>query len=165
MNKKLRSAALRYGLPLAAFALLLLIALGAKRWLDLQFDLSILVIALLIAAAWFGGRGPGLLVALVFEITIDWYFIANQPMTWRYGITMVNRTVLFVALALFVSARRSAERHLREQREYLRVSLASIGDAVIATDTNGIVNFINPTAEAITGWRANAATGQPLHEV
>ncbi|MFL6274543.1 MAG: ATP-binding protein [Blastocatellia bacterium] len=165
MNKKLRSAALRYGLPLAAFALLLLIALGAKRWLDLQFDLSILVIALLIAAAWFGGRGSGLLVALVFEITIDWYFIANQPMTWRYGITMVNRTVLFVALALFVSARRSAERHLREQREYLRVSLASIGDAVIATDTNGIVNFINPTAEAITGWRANAATGQPLHEV
>jgi len=34
----------------------------------------------------------------------------------------------------------------------LRVTLSSIGDAVIATDLRGKVTFINPTAEAITGW-------------
>src|SRR5205085_6463905 len=101
-------------------------------------DLSVLVIALLIAAAWYGGRGPGLLVALVFEVTIDWYFFTNQTqsLTWRYVITIINRMVLLTAVALFASARRNAERHLRQQREYLRVSLSSIGDAVIATDVN-----------------------------
>jgi PAS domain S-box-containing protein len=167
MSKKLRSAALRYGLPLAVFGLLLLIALGAKRWLSLQLDLSVFVIALLIAAAWYGGRGPGLLVALVFEVTIDWYFFTNQTqsLTWRYVITIINRMVLLTAVALFASARRNAERHLRQQREYLRVSLSSIGDAVIATDVNGSVNFINSTAEALTGWTAAEATAHPLYEV
>jgi PAS domain S-box-containing protein len=165
MGKTVRSVALRYGLPLAAFALLVLIALGVKSWFSYQLDLSILAIALLIASAWYGGRGPGLLVALVFNVTIDWYYLASQPLTWRYFITIVNRVVLLAAVALFASARRNAEKQLRQQREYLRVSLASIGDAVIAADLDGAVNFINPTAEALTGWTLAAATGQPLDKV
>jgi PAS domain S-box-containing protein len=165
MTKKVRSAALRYGLPLLAYGVLLLIALGAKRWLALQLDLSLLVIVLLIVSAWFGGRGPGLLVALIFEVTIDWYFLTTQPMTWRYAIPIINRSVLFAALVLFASARRNAEKRLREQREWLRVSLASIGDAVIATDLSGTVNFINPTAEALTGWTMDTAADRPLEEV
>lgn len=54
---------------------------------------------------------------------------------------------------------------LREQREWLRTTLASIGDAVIATDREGRVAFLNPVAENLTGWRADAAVGQPLERV
>ena len=53
MGKKLRSAALRYGLPLAAFGLLLLIALGVKRWLSFQLDLSVFVIARLLPSTFY----------------------------------------------------------------------------------------------------------------
>jgi PAS domain S-box-containing protein len=165
MAKKLRSAALRYGLPLVAFVLLLLMAIGVKRWFSLQLDPTILIIALLIASAWFGGRGPGLLVAIIFEATIDYFYFTTQPSTWKYAIIIFNRTALFVALALFASSRRFAEKRLRQQREWLRVALSSIGDAVIATDLNGVVNFINPTAEATTGWTMAEVADKPLNEV
>jgi PAS domain S-box-containing protein len=165
MTKKLRSFALRYGLPLGAFVLLLLIATGLKRWFSLQIDPTILIIALLIASAWYGGRGPGLLVAITFESVIDYYYFTTQPFTWKYAVIIFNRMALFAALALFASSRRNAEKRLRQQREWLRVALSSIGDAVIATDLNGTVNFINPTAEALTGWTMAEVADKPLGEV
>lgn len=50
-------------------------------------------------------------------------------------------------------------------RELLRVTLDSIGDAVIATDTDGCITSMNPVAEAITGWRAAEALGRRFEEV
>ena len=57
--------------------------------------------------------------------------------------------------------RKRAEERLHRQREWLRVTLASIGDAVIATDTDGRVTFLNGVAEALTGWRQGEADGRP----
>ncbi len=54
---------------------------------------------------------------------------------------------------------------LRDERELLRITLASIGDAVIATDAEGRVTFVNPVAEALTGWVVAEARGVPLGEV
>jgi PAS domain S-box-containing protein len=54
---------------------------------------------------------------------------------------------------------------LHEQREWLRVTLSSIGDAVIATDTDGRKTFMNPVAQVVTGWRLEEATGAPLETV
>ena len=45
-----------------------------------------------------------------------------------------------------------AQREERRQREQLHVTLSSIGDAVIVTDRNGAVTFLNPVAQALTGW-------------
>jgi PAS domain S-box-containing protein len=64
-----------------------------------------------------------------------------------------------------ISERRRAQERLREQQEWLRVTLASIGDAVIATDTQGQVTFLNPVAERLTGWSQAEARGQPLEAV
>ncbi len=60
---------------------------------------------------------------------------------------------------------REAEEALRRQREWLRVTLASIGDAVISTDSTGRVTFMNPVAEKLTGWFIHGASGRPLSEV
>lgn len=61
--------------------------------------------------------------------------------------------------------RKQGEERLRKQRELLRVTLASIGDAVIATDTQGLVTFLNAVAEELTGWTEADANGQPLETV
>ena len=67
-----------------------------------------------------------------------------------------------IELALY---RHQAEQQLREQRELLRVTLTSIGDAVIATDAQGLITFMNPVAETLTGWPMSQATGRPMAEV
>jgi len=53
----------------------------------------------------------------------------------------------------------------RDRAELLRVTLASIGDAVIATDPQGRVTTLNTVAEELTGWPCEEATGQPLESV
>jgi len=67
-----------------------------------------------------------------------------------------------IEMALY---RHQAEQQLREQRELLRVTLTSIGDAVIATDSDGLISFMNPVAEALTGWPMPEAAGKPFQEI
>jgi PAS domain S-box-containing protein len=62
-------------------------------------------------------------------------------------------------------ARRRAEESLRRQSEWLRITLTSIGDAVISTDVEGRVTFMNGVAEALTGWPKEEAIGRLLLEV
>ena len=62
-------------------------------------------------------------------------------------------------------ARQRAEEALRKQSEWLRITLASIGDAVISTDAEGRVTFMNGVAESLTGWTQAEAAGRPLPDV
>jgi PAS domain S-box-containing protein len=57
------------------------------------------------------------------------------------------------------------ENILAQERELLSATLASIGDAVIITDAQGRVRFLNPEAERLTGWNSSEANGRPLAEV
>ena len=67
-----------------------------------------------------------------------------------------------IEMALY---KHQADRKLREQREWLRITLTSIGDAVIATDTTGRITFLNPVAESLTGWKEADAIGQSIASV
>jgi PAS domain S-box-containing protein len=163
MLRRILAVAWRYGSALGGFALVLLITFALPRLFSINLDLTSLIIAVMIASAWYLGRGPGLLVAVAFELTLDYF--STAPYSKKYAIIVFNRMALFVSLVLFASSRREAEKRLRDQREWLRVSLKSIGDAVIATDIKGFVNFVNPTAETITGWTLAEAVNKPLAEV
>jgi PAS domain S-box-containing protein len=60
---------------------------------------------------------------------------------------------------------RERTKDLAGSREYLRITLQSIGDAVIATDARGVVTWMNPVAEALTGWTQEEARGEKLEKV
>lgn len=64
-----------------------------------------------------------------------------------------------------ISERKRAELAAREQREWLETTLSSIGDAVIAANADGRVRFMNPVAEALTGWQHAEALDRPLEDI
>jgi PAS domain S-box-containing protein len=70
-----------------------------------------------------------------------------------------------VALQAEVVAREQAEKALQHERDLLEVTLASIGDAVIATDATAALTFLNPVAETLTGWPAQEAIGRNIAEI
>ena len=64
-----------------------------------------------------------------------------------------------------ITERKQMEEALRNSEKWLSTTLSSIGDAVITTDTEGRVTFINPVARSLTGWDHDEAAGQTLDEV
>jgi PAS domain S-box-containing protein len=71
----------------------------------------------------------------------------------------------FVAAFVEITEQKRAELALRASEENLRITLQSIGDAVVATDAQGRVQRLNGVAERLTGWTQAEAAGRPLGEV
>ncbi|MEW6601443.1 MAG: response regulator, partial [Nitrospirota bacterium] len=57
------------------------------------------------------------------------------------------------------------DRKLRENEKWLLTVLTSIGDAVISTDISGRIIFMNPAAEALTGWKEEEVSGKALEDI
>ena len=79
------------------------------------------------------------------------------------GVAAVLGVLAFVALLVrYLAARDRAEAGLAAEASKLRTTLASIGDAVIATDASGCITSMNPAAGTLTGWTEADAAGKEL---
>ena len=85
------------------------------------------------------------------------------------GITVAIWTLIVAASLVGLwgqeKRRHQAEDALRASQRELATTLSSIGDAVVTTDLEGRVFFMNPMAERMTGWRREEASGRPIDEV
>jgi PAS domain S-box-containing protein len=129
-----------------------------------------------VLAAWFGGLGPGLL-STALSVFIAWYVF--MPPAYSFTLSdptglaqlliflLASTMISFLAESLHRITRKAQEGERREhqQSEEFRVTLESIGDAVIATDAEGRITFVNRVAEALTGWTHKEVLGRPLDEV
>ncbi len=88
--------------------------------------------------------------------------VTTGLLTAALGVVLVGAFGWLLNRAL--AARQRAAMALHEQREWFRTTLASIGDAAIATTPSGGATFLNPVARALTGW-GEEALGQPLETV
>ena len=120
-------------------------------------------------AVWLGGYRPAVLAAVIGYVACAYLFIEPRG---RLGLDVPQNAVgllayLFTCAVIvgFAEAMRRAQ-HLAElRRETLQVTLTSMGDAVITTDTQAIITSLNSAAESLTGWALAEAVGQPLDEV
>lgn len=76
-----------------------------------------------------------------------------------------GQIVYFQSVGIDISTRKLAEDALFEEKERAQVTLHSIGDAVITTDDRAVVQYLNPVAEALTGWSSAEAQGRLLSEI
>ena len=102
--------------------------------------------------------------------SFDLAFLRHDGSTVHGQASLVTRgnagpEVGFLLLVTDVTMRKQAELALHDEKERLRITLNSIGDAVIATDQSGIVTFLNPIAETMTGWLAEEAIGEAIERV
>jgi PAS domain S-box-containing protein len=127
-------------------------------------------------SAYVGGLRTGLASTVLSALLAVYVLIDPQ-----YAFDIKNASdavglIVFVLVGWFVSelceslhrSRRrlaAAARRLEAGEARHRVTLASIGDAVVVTDAAGRVTFLNGVAEALTGWPAAEAAGRPLGRV
>lgn len=78
---------------------------------------------------------------------------------------ILNGNPIIVSIIRDTTERKNAEAMVWLEKERAQVTLDSIGDAVITTDCRGIVEYLNPIAEALTGWTISEAVGYPLEQV
>lgn len=126
-----------------------------------------LTLAVLIASLP-GEWAPGLIATGIGAVAVDLLFLPGAggfALTARDAFTLA----LFVLAGLLVTwinvARRRGNRAATENEQWLRTTLHSIGDGVIAADRQGRVRFLNAVAEVLTGWRTHQAAGRPLRDV
>lgn len=85
-----------------------------------------------------------------------------------YAAAVIGALAAIVLAFVILQEMDLRERHgrqMREREEWFRVTLTSLGDAVIATDEEGLVTFLNPVAERLTGWNLPLAKGKKIDEV
>ena len=93
-----------------------------------------------------------------------------RPLQWLtliasfLGLYLAGVLVVFTRLRA-AEAAREAKEQLFQEKERAQVTLQSIGEAVITTDPTGVVDFVNPAAEHLTGWHADKARGRHLNEI
>ncbi|MGC9029328.1 MAG: PAS domain S-box protein [Desulfomonilaceae bacterium] len=100
-----------------------------------------------------------------------------SELRYRAGVAAVFALILIISSGaaigyLFIRRQKSmyqdlyaAEKQASEAKDEFLITLRSIADAVITTDAQGRVRYMNPAAEDLTGWTASEAQGQPLSEV
>ncbi|TLY63578.1 MAG: PAS domain S-box protein [Gammaproteobacteria bacterium] len=76
-----------------------------------------------------------------------------------------NRIVGYEGTIANITERKRAEQAVFAEKERAQVTLQSIGDAVISTDAEGRIEYINPVAESLTAWSLQEARGRPISEV
>src|SRR5436190_1201674 len=105
----------------------------------------------------------------IFEST---HRMRHRNGEWRWVISRATarvdkhgRLLRLVGVELDITERKLYEEALFREKESAQITLQSIGDGVITTDANSTVDYINPVAEELTGWRLEDAMGRPVEEI
>lgn len=98
-------------------------------------------------------------------ITDDQMRAIEQASIWHLARHAALLGVTFVLALLSLTKVRQTANALFRDKELAEVTLKCIGDAVITTNAEARVEYLNPVAEEMTGWRNTEAAGRPLREV
>jgi two-component system cell cycle sensor histidine kinase/response regulator CckA len=147
-----------FALALAAAALL--VSLLIRDYLGA--DISLLFLLAVWLSAWLYGRTGGLTATAASALAILYFFLRPDPAATAPSWYVLTRLFMFVLMASLITL---ATASWRDSRRLFVSTLSSIGDAVLASDRDGRIAFLNPVAETLTGWPTDEARRKPVSEV
>jgi PAS domain S-box-containing protein len=137
------------------------VALGVSLLFEryLAPDIFLFFVVAVWLSAWYYGRVIGLLATGASALALLYLFLvsSNSPL-WA----IAARLGAFLVTACLITWVTAA---WRQSRGMLESTLASIGDAVVATDREGRITFLNTVAETLTGWSGKEARNKPAEDV
>jgi PAS domain S-box-containing protein len=158
----------RYVIAVAAAVVGVLLRLTLDPVWEGQLPYITLFPAIMVSA-WMGGLGPGLLTTFLAGLGAAYFWVPTLRSPWISAPGEWLGLAVFVAVGTVISGLNEMWRRgtvaLADSEQRLAVTLASIGDAVLTTDENGIVLTMNEVAERLTGWPAAEALGRPVEDV
>ncbi len=92
----------------------------------------------------------------------EWRWVVSRA---KAQVDAHGRLLRLVGVELDITERKLYEEALFREKESAQITLQSIGDGVITTDASSVIDYINPVAEQLTGWRLEDAMGKPVEEV
>jgi two-component system cell cycle sensor histidine kinase/response regulator CckA len=144
---------------MALTTLAVLVSLLLRPLLEPNFFLPFLVAVF--ASAWYYGHIGGFSATALSTVALGTLLIElREP--WYAGANVAASLLSFVAISMAATALVSG---FHRSRSMLSATLSSIADGVVATDREERVTFLNPVAEALTGWRRSEALGRPLGDI
>jgi PAS domain S-box-containing protein len=168
LGEDVRRAIVGYLIALAAVLVAVLVRGLLDPWLTSHVPF-ITMFGAVAFTAWVAGLQPAIVATIVGYLACALFFIEPR------GRLVVTQPQDIVGLLLYLltsaiiivmgDVMRRAQGGAVEDRERLRVTLSSIGDAVITTDADGRVTMLNAIAEQMTGWKMGEAVGRLLPEV
>jgi diguanylate cyclase (GGDEF)-like protein/PAS domain S-box-containing protein len=94
--------------------------------------------------------------------TGDWRWMSSRA---KAVLDENGRLLRLLGVEVDITERKLYEEALFRQKESAQITLQSIGDGVITTDDRGNVEYINPVAEDLTGWKVDDASSRPIDEI
>ncbi len=105
----------------------------------------------------------------IFEST---HRMRHRSGEWRWVLSRAQarvdthgRLLRLVGVELDITERKIYEEALFREKESAQITLQSIGDGVITTDASSVIDYINPVAAELTGWRLEDSMGRPVEEI
>jgi diguanylate cyclase (GGDEF)-like protein/PAS domain S-box-containing protein len=92
----------------------------------------------------------------------DWRWVISRA---KARVDDKGRLVRLVGVELDITERKLYEEALFREKESAQITLQSIGDGVVTTDAGGVIEYLNPVAESLTGWRLEDGQGRAVEEV
>jgi two-component system cell cycle sensor histidine kinase/response regulator CckA len=160
MNRLKRSPLHGSVFAMAVSAAALLVTVFLRPYLDPNIFVFFVLAAWI--SAWQYGRTGGLVSTAMSAVAILYFFLRPDPAVTAPSWTVLFRLMAFVVLGSVVTWMTAA---WREGKRLFSATLSSIGDAVLVTDADGRVTFLNPVAESLTGWPRAEAQGKPAADL
>ena len=92
----------------------------------------------------------------------EWRWMTSRAKALTDG---KGRLIRLLGVEMDITERKLYEEALFREKESAQITLRSIGDGVITTDEDCMVEYINPVAEELTGWKVDDASGRPIDDI